>query len=117
MRDFMDTLRAGGITAGGPPALNKRDRQSFANHLDKVLTRFAKGRVFPSLEPRQKSAGPDSGQSERPQLRSGATCELRRARPRERDAGVGVARWGAQVDAVGNAAWRANPHISGPTGS
>ena len=30
---------------------------------------------------------------------------------------VGVARRGAQVDAVGDAAWRANPHISGPTGS
>ena len=43
MRDFMDTLRASGIHAGGPPALNKSDRQSFANHLDKMLTRHAKG--------------------------------------------------------------------------
>ena len=43
MRDFMDTLRASGIHTGGPPALSKRDRQSFANHLDKILTRHAKG--------------------------------------------------------------------------
>ena len=43
MRDFMDTLRASGIHTGGPPALSKSDRQSFANHLDKMLTRYAKG--------------------------------------------------------------------------
>ena len=43
MRDFMDTLRASGIHTGGPPALSKRDRQSFANHLDSMLTRYAKG--------------------------------------------------------------------------
>ncbi len=41
MRDFMDTLRASGINSGGPPALSKSDRQSFANELDKFLTRFA----------------------------------------------------------------------------
>ena len=43
MRDFMDTLRASGIHTGGPPALSKRDRQAFANHLDRLLTRHAKG--------------------------------------------------------------------------
>ena len=43
MRDFMDTMRASGMVTGGPPALGKRDRQSFANHLDKLLTRFARG--------------------------------------------------------------------------
>ena len=42
MRDFMDTLRASGIHTGGPPALSKSDRQSFANHLDRLLTRYAK---------------------------------------------------------------------------
>ena len=42
MRDFMDTMRASGIHTGGPPALSKRDRQSFANHLDRLLTRFAR---------------------------------------------------------------------------
>jgi uncharacterized protein YaiI (UPF0178 family) len=40
MRDFMDTLRASGIDTGGPPALNQSDRQSFANHLDTLLTKY-----------------------------------------------------------------------------
>ena len=39
MRDFMDTLRASGVNTGGPPALSKSDRQSFANQLDKFLAR------------------------------------------------------------------------------
>jgi len=43
MRDFLDTMRASGIHTGGPPALSKSDRQSFANHLDTMLTRHAKG--------------------------------------------------------------------------
>ncbi|VAW56596.1 Protein YaiI [hydrothermal vent metagenome] len=38
MRDFMDTLRSSGIDTGGPPALSKNDRMTFANHLDKILT-------------------------------------------------------------------------------
>ena len=42
MRDFMDTLRASGIDTGGPPALSQSDRNSFANHLDKLLTKLAK---------------------------------------------------------------------------
>lgn len=42
MRDFMDTLRASGIDTGGPPPLSQSDRKSFANHLDKLLTRHAK---------------------------------------------------------------------------
>ena len=41
MRDFMDTLRGSGIDTGGPPALSQGDRKSFANHLDKILTRHA----------------------------------------------------------------------------
>ena len=42
MRDFMDTLRASGIDTGGPPALNQGDRKSFADHLDKIITRHAR---------------------------------------------------------------------------
>lgn len=42
MRDFMDALRSSGIDTGGPPALNQSDRKSFANHLDKLLTKFGK---------------------------------------------------------------------------
>ncbi|HSH41961.1 MAG TPA: YaiI/YqxD family protein [Arenicellales bacterium] len=41
MRDFMDTLRASGIHGGGPPALSQRDRQNFANHLDRILAKAA----------------------------------------------------------------------------
>ncbi len=40
IRDFMDTLRASGIDTGGPPPLSQRDRQSFANNLDTLLTRY-----------------------------------------------------------------------------
>ncbi|MFK5969000.1 MAG: YaiI/YqxD family protein [Candidatus Marithrix sp.] len=41
MRDFMDTLRSSGINTGGPPALNYKDRQIFANNLDKFLTKYS----------------------------------------------------------------------------
>lgn len=37
MRDFMDTLRSSGIQTGGPAGLNQKDRQQFANQLDKWL--------------------------------------------------------------------------------
>jgi len=43
MRDFMESLRAGGIETGGPAVLNQGDRQSFANQLDKFLTKHARG--------------------------------------------------------------------------
>ncbi len=39
MRDFLDTMRASGHDTGGPPALNQRDRQAFANHLDRILAK------------------------------------------------------------------------------
>ena len=39
MRDFMDTMRSSGIHTGGPPALNQRDRQAFANALDRFIAR------------------------------------------------------------------------------
>jgi len=35
MRDFMETLRSSGIPSGGPAALSQKDRQLFANELDK----------------------------------------------------------------------------------
>jgi uncharacterized protein YaiI (UPF0178 family) len=41
MRDFMDTMRASGVHTGGPPPLSQSDKQAFANHLDKLLARFA----------------------------------------------------------------------------
>ena len=40
MRDFMDTLRASGTHTGGPPPLNQSDRQSFANKLDSLISKY-----------------------------------------------------------------------------
>lgn len=40
MRDFMDTLRGSGIDTGGPPAMSQADRMEFANHLDRLLTKY-----------------------------------------------------------------------------
>lgn len=39
MRDFMDTMRSSGEHTGGPAPLNQRDRQQFANALDRYLAR------------------------------------------------------------------------------
>ena len=41
MRNFMDSLRSAGVNTGGPDALSHRDRQAFANQLDRFLTRNA----------------------------------------------------------------------------
>ncbi|WP_058556115.1 YaiI/YqxD family protein [Thiohalocapsa sp. ML1] len=43
MRDFMDTLRGSGVDTGGPAAFGQRDRQAFANALDRLLARLAPG--------------------------------------------------------------------------
>ncbi|NMP29194.1 YaiI/YqxD family protein [Rahnella sp. SAP-1] len=43
MRDFMDTMRASGVQTGGPSTLNQRDRQQFANELDKWLVQAKRG--------------------------------------------------------------------------
>ena len=37
MRDFMEELRGAGVQTGGPAALHARDRQAFANQLDRWL--------------------------------------------------------------------------------
>jgi len=36
-RDFMTELRESGLDTGGPAPLTQRDRQSFANQLDRLL--------------------------------------------------------------------------------
>lgn len=42
MRDFLDTMRASGVdTGGGPAAFSQRDKQSFANSLDRFLTKHS----------------------------------------------------------------------------
>jgi uncharacterized protein YaiI (UPF0178 family) len=38
-RDILDELRGTGVMTGGPPALDKKDVQHFANGLDRFLTR------------------------------------------------------------------------------
>jgi len=43
MRDYMDELRQSGIHSGGQAAFNHTDRQAFANKLDQLLTKYAKG--------------------------------------------------------------------------
>jgi uncharacterized protein len=42
MRNFMDELRSGGVNTGGPAALSQRERQLFANQLDRWLAKRAK---------------------------------------------------------------------------
>ncbi len=40
MRDFLDTMRSSGVEmGGGPAAFSQRDKQAFANHLDRWLTK------------------------------------------------------------------------------
>lgn len=42
MRDFMDTMRASGVdTGGGPAAYGQKDKQNFANSLDRFLAQNA----------------------------------------------------------------------------
>ena len=38
MRNFMEEMRSTGQASGGPPPLNKTDRQNFANALDRWLS-------------------------------------------------------------------------------
>jgi len=39
LRNFMDELRSSGVETGGPAAFSSKDRQAFANQLDRFLTR------------------------------------------------------------------------------
>ncbi len=40
MRDFMEQMRSTGEVSGGPPPLGPKDRQAFANALDRLLARL-----------------------------------------------------------------------------
>ncbi len=44
VRNFMEQLRSSGVETGGPPAINKNDRNTFANNLDKILSRHIKNK-------------------------------------------------------------------------
>jgi uncharacterized protein YaiI (UPF0178 family) len=43
MRDFMDSMRGSGAETGGPSAFGAREREAFANELDRILARAKKG--------------------------------------------------------------------------
>ena len=53
MRDFMDTMRGSGIPTGGPPPLSAKDRQTFANALDRLIARHHRPDSRPVGGPRQ----------------------------------------------------------------
>jgi len=40
MRNFMEDLRNSGIDTGGPSAFTPKERQAFANQLDRILTKY-----------------------------------------------------------------------------
>jgi uncharacterized protein YaiI (UPF0178 family) len=42
MRHVMDELRQSGVQTGGPSPFSRRDRQAFANQLDRLLTHAAR---------------------------------------------------------------------------
>lgn len=46
MRDFMDQMRGAGLSSGGPPPLNERDKQLFSNSLDRLLTKLLREAVI-----------------------------------------------------------------------
>ena len=41
VRNFMDDLRSSGVETGGPAVYNAKDKQKFANELDRFLTRHS----------------------------------------------------------------------------
>ena len=49
MRNLMDTLRADGIETKGPPPLNDKAKQLFANSLDRTLVKLQKQQRFAEL--------------------------------------------------------------------
>lgn len=42
MRDFMETMRASGVQSGGPAPFSSKDREQFANQLDKLISTLNK---------------------------------------------------------------------------
>lgn len=44
VRNFLDELRGSGVNTGGPAALSQRERQMFANQLDRWLARRPGGK-------------------------------------------------------------------------
>jgi len=42
-RDLMNELRSAGLVTGGPDSINAKDTETFANGLDRFLTKHCKG--------------------------------------------------------------------------
>lgn len=42
MREFKESLRAGGIDTGGPPPLTAKNRSAFASYLEKFISQYKK---------------------------------------------------------------------------
>jgi uncharacterized protein YaiI (UPF0178 family) len=42
MRDFMQGLRDSGVATGGPPPFGPKDKERFANSVNRILTRMMK---------------------------------------------------------------------------
>ena len=49
IRDFMEQVRLTGVDTGGPRAYGPKDKQSFANALDRALTRMIRSRPRPEI--------------------------------------------------------------------
>ena len=48
VRNFLDELRGSGVNTGGPPSLGQRERQLFANQLDRWLAKAVPASTPPS---------------------------------------------------------------------
>ena len=49
LRDFMETLRNSGVQTGGPAAMNHADRQTFANQLDRWISKQTKTQALETV--------------------------------------------------------------------
>ncbi|MEO1400715.1 MAG: YaiI/YqxD family protein [Cyanobacteria bacterium J06635_1] len=45
MRNFMESLRSSGVETGGPAAFSSRDREAFANQLDRFLVKHSQNKT------------------------------------------------------------------------
>jgi uncharacterized protein YaiI (UPF0178 family) len=48
VRNFLDELRGSGVNTGGPPSLGQRERQLFANQLDRWIAKATPAPTVPT---------------------------------------------------------------------
>ena len=51
LRNFLDELRGSGVNTGGPPSLGQRERQLFANQLDRWLAKAKSAATAKTSDP------------------------------------------------------------------